>query len=309
MMPAEIGPVVNLQDIFAAPILAVIKANVAAAREFVAFIEAVGFVRSASDPSQMLGELRMVTFSYEDAGARQPAAKRLFSVPVLSLIPLPLLEVKDASFDFGVRLIAAYDPLLDRSPPSLPVPGNEDDPLDVSWRAMLATGWPPARGEEVRPDLAPHLDANVGVRLNVGQADVPAGIQNMIALLGENARLSAALLTVQPRQCTLAPTHPVAEFTLNVVTDRRPGAELLAIELLYAPDGGIEIRAADGELWPMGEERRPDELGVLQARVHLTGSPIPPPRRIPLLFRTEVDGAVVIVELDCILNLEIGAAK
>ncbi len=141
--PIEIGPVVDLQDIFAAPILAVIKANVAAAREFVAFMQAVGFDRSSSDPNQMWGNLSMVTFSYEEArGGLEPPIKRLYSVPVLSLIPLPLLEVKDASFEYGVRLIAAFKPPVKRSFRSLPTLEDEDDPLRMDWRAMLATGRP-----------------------------------------------------------------------------------------------------------------------------------------------------------------------
>jgi hypothetical protein len=70
----------------------------------------------------------------------EPPSKRLFSIPVLSLMPLPLLEVKDVAFDFGVRLIAAFELPTERGVRAWPPPEPTEDPPDTRWRAMLAMG-------------------------------------------------------------------------------------------------------------------------------------------------------------------------
>jgi hypothetical protein len=183
--------VTDLEYIFSAPIAAVVKADFMAARQFVEYIEKYGFARpDRSEPgAEYCGDLRMVSFTFDQIQNGHPE-RRMMKVPALSLIPMPLLQVKQAEFSYGVHVLSArrvhddHKPLrllAEREASGLP------DPEPYEWRAMLAAG---RTRDETRPDLAPHISANIDVKVHVGQADIPAGLANLFALMGENAQVS-----------------------------------------------------------------------------------------------------------------------
>ncbi|MBY4728019.1 MULTISPECIES: DUF2589 domain-containing protein [Burkholderia] len=195
-MTDSISPVVDLQYLFAAPIEAVIEADFMAARQFVRYVREFGFVQNASivcepgDPNGTdFGELRMITFFYEQVVGKDKTEWRRVQVPVLSLIPLPLLGVKTATFDFGVRLLLAERVQAPCAIPLLPDDADDTAPRRYRWSAMLARGRPEA-GSHAREDVSPFLEANIGAKVEVGQAGIPAGIGNLLALLGMNTQIS-----------------------------------------------------------------------------------------------------------------------
>ncbi|KVF19007.1 MULTISPECIES: DUF2589 domain-containing protein [Burkholderia] len=197
-MTDSISPVVDLQYLFAAPIEAVIEADFMAARQFVRYVREFGFVRKPStgcEPRELddsdFGELRMITFFYEQVLGKDKTEWRRVQVPVLSLIPLPLLEVKTATFDFGVRLLLAERVKASCAIPLLPGDADDAAPRQYRWSAMLARGRPEAGGQ-TREDVSPFLEANIGAKVEVGQAGIPAGIGNLLALLGMNTQVGGA---------------------------------------------------------------------------------------------------------------------
>jgi hypothetical protein len=199
--------VTDLEYIFSAPIAAVVKADFMAARQFVEYIEKYGFVHPHPSPAgaepdpQYFGDLRMVSFTFDQIENGR-AERRVMKVPALSLIPMPLLQVKQAEFNYGVRVLSAQRVNNDHKPLRL-LQEHEatglPDPAAYQWRAMLAAG---RTQEETRPDLAPHIDANINVKVQVGQADIPAGLANLFALMGENAQVSHALPPHNEKQST-----------------------------------------------------------------------------------------------------------
>jgi hypothetical protein len=186
--------VVPLQEIFAAPLRAVIQADFMAAEQFVHFVRTYGFDRArAGTPSTPVdtkfGALRMISFQFPRPGREGTPEDVTVRIPALSMIPLPLLQVRDADFRFGVRLLQGAEavPAVRR----LGLLDDEDEdptPGQVHWQAMIASSHPddqPNTGDV----LAPQLQANIHARVRMRQADVPAGIANLLALMGQNTEI------------------------------------------------------------------------------------------------------------------------
>lgn len=157
--------IATLESIFATPIQAIIDADYMAARRASEYIKEFGFNQhNAVEGNNVLGSLKETTFSYRAQGTDGKPEQRLVKIPSLSLIPLPLLHVEYADFDFSVRIVSSEE--------------NKDGQLS----ATLV----PQRSGQNTNSSAPHLDANINVKMKVVQSDVPAGISNLLALMGSN---------------------------------------------------------------------------------------------------------------------------
>ncbi len=157
--------IATLESIFATPIQAIIDADYMAARRASEYIKEFGFnQRNSAEGSNALGSLKETSFSYNTLGTDGKPEQRLVKIPSLSLIPLPLLHVEHADFDFSVRIVSSEQ--------------NEDGKLSA---ALV-----PQRNSQNANASTPHLDANINVKMKVVQSDIPAGISNLLALMGSN---------------------------------------------------------------------------------------------------------------------------
>ncbi|MEQ8465274.1 DUF2589 domain-containing protein [Coleofasciculus sp. E1-EBD-02] len=194
--------IVSLEYLFLAPLKAIIDADFMAARQFAAFVEEYGFTKQNSvnpildgteeennqiiGKHEELGELRMISFSLNKAGEEKEV-----KIPALSLIPLPLLQVHDAEFKFGIRLLEGYEKKESKKL-NLLSGGDEntneslEDPRLISWRASIATQESSAKKQE---NVARHLQANIEAKVRIRRSDIPAGIQTLLAVMGENIQI------------------------------------------------------------------------------------------------------------------------
>ena len=233
--------VVPLEELIAAPLKAVVDADFKAARRAADYIERYGFERPERPGD--LGSLQMVSFRFEQLGSDGQLRPVEARIPRLSMVPLPLLSVKRADFDFDVHVYHAEPP-----PPRAPLtlsrvtPGSRDDAeTDLRWRASLAAR---GKGDLTTPDLAPHVDANMRVRVAMEPSDLPAGITRMLAIMGENARI--------------APKQPPLAFS----------PERLALEVGIGDPAFVEIRVAS----PSGEPAAGAALGLVPTEPALASS-------------------------------------
>lgn len=194
--PQVSSRVLDLDALFGAPLVSVIEADVRAAREFARFITDYGFVgggESPQTPGTHLGELRTVTFTYKRPGPTGGLEDAIVEIPVLSLVPLPLLQVTDAEFAFNVRILDTDLGDLGAPPPLVERPQAEADaagagqpsaPQRTRVRAMLAQAQPdaPQSGNGRRSEM----DANMSVKISMKQSDVPAGIGALLNLMGQS---------------------------------------------------------------------------------------------------------------------------
>ena len=177
----------NFDTLIKLPIQAVIDANIQAAMASANFIRKFGFVkqeaRSSDSGDQYWGELRMATFTYDYAGTGGVPQQMVISIPILSLIPLPLLIVDRAEFEFGIQIINH----LVRDKISVSTNGEETIARKKEVFAML-TPLNDRRSTPAEEVLDRQLVSNMNARVEIVQSDLPAGILQLINLSQEATR-------------------------------------------------------------------------------------------------------------------------
>ncbi len=153
----------ELHDIFLAPLQAVIDAEISLSKKIKKFIWKTGFTAS--------GEIRKVNFKYIVNGKVET-----INIPVLSIVTLPLLGIKDAEFDLHVKMLTVAE--------------NHDNPIELP---SLLTEKQPKKENKVglKGYLTPHenlteanaLKTNMRVKLNMKESSMPGGIIKILALL------------------------------------------------------------------------------------------------------------------------------
>lgn len=155
--------------------LAMVEGEAQAARATVDFIREVGFVDDGGGEDRF-GDLRMVTFRYQAEDADGQDLQRELSVPLLSIVPIPALQVKRASFDFSVNI---NDLEADDTSTSTSLTRKYGAPLRL--RTSVAERSAATEAE----DAARY---QMKVQVEVGQADIPAGLSRLFDLMESSIR-------------------------------------------------------------------------------------------------------------------------
>ena len=151
-------PVADLGDLLAAPVLASIDADAQAARHFLRFIDAFGFTEPNAEGQR---EPAYFTFTFAYASGGKPSSMTV-SLPVLSLVPLPLLSMAKATFDYSLQIVDLR---------------SDSDTTRPTLRAMFA-----APGSARQPPGA------MNVSMSVETSDLPAGIARLLNLTSDAVR-------------------------------------------------------------------------------------------------------------------------
>ena len=175
-MPDDIVSVrsVQLHELLGSTMTAVIQADGLAAQATLDFVETVGFTGATGDGDGSAGELRMATFRYTKLDANNQPAEFVAEIPVLSLVPVPALQIDEAKFSFAVKIDSV-------STTTTPAP-QEGVAFAVPTKTTLFAR--PAyssgpRNEEVRSTH--HLEIEVTMR----QADIPVGLEKVFNLMDQ----------------------------------------------------------------------------------------------------------------------------
>ncbi|WP_298064811.1 DUF2589 domain-containing protein [uncultured Rikenella sp.] len=177
--------VMDLHRLIAAPLLATVDADSLAARRYLDSLCSVAF-ESYDRQTGRTGPLRMLRFCYlsnDVSGCR----KRQVAVPLLSLVPLPLLHVQEAVFDFDIHILDAVSNRREERfsfKEGKEVAPADDDPDDgLCMRASLA----PQHGGGREASAQHGLTANMKVHVKMGQAGMPGGLAKLLNLAAADA--------------------------------------------------------------------------------------------------------------------------
>lgn len=193
----------SLYQLLGAPLYALIQAETYAANATADFIERVGFEplsRDNGEPAQEdLGKLRTISFQQERRTADGQAASYKVEVPLLSILPIPALQIKEAELEFFVKIV---DMVVQAQPQrsneaSQTEPAGKDRPAaegaltsgsqrvpippHLDMKAMLGRGQPTAARAADTP-----FDMQVHVKIKVAQADPPAGLARLFNLMEQS---------------------------------------------------------------------------------------------------------------------------
>jgi hypothetical protein len=193
-MPEETtsSRVIQLSTLFSAPLVAVIEADFLAAQRFASYIEHFGFTKDAAQSGDdgEYGTVRTVRFSHPRATGNGTTGMATTEIPLLAMLPLPLLQVRDAEFSFDVRLLD-FTTGESASPPSLRAQSAHESPpasaAPLVSRALLAPAGTSGDGGTKNSN-----SANMSVKLRMQQADLPAGISALLNAMNESISTSTS---------------------------------------------------------------------------------------------------------------------
>ena len=167
--------IMELKDLISGPLVATIDADSMSTRRYLSYLYELA-----------VGNLRMLEFTYnvQDNGTQR---QQRVSIPLMTLVPLPLLQVKEADFDFDIQIIDAVS--ADKhSTFSLKGKNDGEDqiPEGVKLRvSMAASNIEGNMEKKIRQGLA----ANMKVKVKMQQADMPGGLSNLLNLTTNNLQI------------------------------------------------------------------------------------------------------------------------
>lgn len=214
-------PALSLYQLIGAPLHALVDAEKQSALATADFIEQFGFERRRGDEAAgrggwELGDLRMARFSTRRSGPDGATRDVEVEVPLLSMLPLPALQIKDAELEFFVKIVdvasyraeaTAAEPEGGRAAGAGPAaeerPASALDALSQRVQFKGALGRPRSGSVQGRQSM----EMQVHIKVRVEQADVPAGMARLFNLLEHSIQ---ARETAAPEGADAAGGGPVA---------------------------------------------------------------------------------------------------
>lgn len=179
--------VLELQQLIAAPLIATIEADSLSAQKYLDYLMKIAF--ESYDPvTGKTGKIRMLTFTYTNQdvnGSRQQS----ISIPLFTLVPLPLLQIQEADFDFDIKILDAFSVSEEESFSMEEEKGTKDAASSKGFK-MRASLAPKQQSEGSRnKNVEQSLSANMKIKVKMRQADVPAGLSNLLHLAASNIQV------------------------------------------------------------------------------------------------------------------------
>lgn len=182
--------VMELQQLIAGPLIATIEADSLSSQRYLDYLMKVAF-ESYDAETGRTGKIRMLTFTYQsqDANGRRTQS---VSIPILTLVPLPLLQVQEADFDFDIKILDALSETAEEKF-SVEEGRKVEQPDNGSGGFRLRASLAPKQGEgSSTSNVQQSLSANMKVKVKMRQADMPAGLSNLLHLAASNMQVEDA---------------------------------------------------------------------------------------------------------------------
>jgi Protein of unknown function (DUF2589) len=198
-MPDEVSVrALKLHELLGATLVAVVQADALAAKATLEYIETVGFAEATESETEDSeaeagGRLRMASFRYKKLDANNDVAEFVAEVPILSLVPIPALQIKDATLSFAVKI----DDITKTTDGPTPTPTS----AVATAASGVGTTTPMRLLDELRPtatQLVARPAASSGaksqevrsthhleLKVTMAQADIPVGMEKIFDLLDQ----------------------------------------------------------------------------------------------------------------------------
>lgn len=185
----------SLYELIGAPLMALVDAESQAAKATANFIREIGFKEDSPESKTIedLGDLRMVTFRSQKNEADGTRRFKI-EVPLLSLLPIPALQIKDAELEFFAKIVEypkitqpPIEPKKNTGSGSVP---TEDEKAQkyglrqMPGRDLKATFGTASAGDPV--SRQGRLDMLIKIKIRMEQADIPAGLSSLFNLMQQH---------------------------------------------------------------------------------------------------------------------------
>lgn len=186
-----------LYQLIGAPLLALIQAESQAAQATAAFIEEIGFESTDSKDdsrtegesdkqSNSLGAMKMAKFSNHMQGPDGTINKMDIEVPVLSLVPIPALQIKDAELEFYVKILDfSKSQKTSRLNKNKQVTAEGADDHDFLSQNQMQLRASMGRGPSTNQQQS-SMESQVRIKINMTQADIPVGLSKLFNIMDQS---------------------------------------------------------------------------------------------------------------------------
>lgn len=184
-LPEPQNDVLSLAQLIGAPIHALVDAEAQAAMATARFIRAVGFTGSSDSDGGMgdLGDLQMARFTRRRRNADGTEEDIEVQIPLLSMLPIPALQIKDAELDYTVKIVQTEAMPSREAEVNRLMGPKRMGPLREAPATLRATF-----ARDARPSDRRSVDMLVKMKLRIEQADMPGGLAQLLALATETSR-------------------------------------------------------------------------------------------------------------------------
>lgn len=174
--------VMELKQLIAGPLVATIEADALSSQKYLDYLMQVTF-ESYNPATGETGKIRTLTFSYteNDNGTE---VKRTVSIPLITLVPLPLLHIEKADFDFDIKIVDCITEKYDSKF------GQDESASGSEGFRMRASLAPQSGSRSQSGELQQSISANMKVKVKMRTADMPAGLSNLLHLSANNLTTS-----------------------------------------------------------------------------------------------------------------------
>lgn len=181
--------VMELQQLIAGPLVSTIEADTLSSRRYLEMLQLIAF-EDVTEGDRNIRRLRTLKFAYQETNVNGYRNK-VVSIPLVTLLPLPLLQIKEADFDFDINILDAVSSGTAESFDygEGKIEQNNENRRPFRLRASLA----PKSGSGSYSDKSEQqLSANMKVHVKMRQADMPAGLSNLLRLTAGNLQVEDA---------------------------------------------------------------------------------------------------------------------
>lgn len=179
--------VLELQQLIAAPLIATIEADSLSSQKYLDYLMKIAF--ESYDPATgKTGKIRMLTFTYTNQDVNGSKQQNV-SIPLFTLVPLPLLQIQEADFDFDIKILDAFS-VSEEERFSIDEEKGTKEPASQSGGFKMRASLAPKQSEGSRnKNVEQSLSANMKIKVKMRQADVPAGLSNLLHLAASNVQV------------------------------------------------------------------------------------------------------------------------
>lgn len=170
---------VKLTDLLASAAVATVQAGASASMEYYKNLCNIGFEQYDPNTNTVNG-MRTLTFEYPYDGKMEQ-----ISVPVLSLVPLTMLQVEDADFNFDVQMAdMSTDEAIEASVEVVDSTTEATDVLNVNHIPNLRVTLLPSKKTEgkEKSSISPS-GAGLSVHMTLKQSDMPGGMARFLQVI------------------------------------------------------------------------------------------------------------------------------
>lgn len=166
-----------LQELIGAPLVALVQAQALASRATVDFVEQVGFISGATESAP--AQLRMAEFRYEKNDSSGTPAAFAARVPVLSLVPIPGIQVKDARIAFTAKITDAFS-----EPANGGVPGKKDGSATPAFLRPVLTHFRGSLAPERKPGTHESRGScELNIEVTLEKMPIAPGLEKVLQMM------------------------------------------------------------------------------------------------------------------------------